>query len=367
MFSSLSRSKLGGILAIAALGTVGLASTGALGAQSPAAPATSQAPEASTSPVAPATTPGNAPMPQSITGASANFAPNDPPGEWRMQSRDYANTRYSPLDQITTDNVNHLQMAWSFSDGSMYGHEGAPLVIGDTMYTVSPFPDISYALDLSKPGSPIKWSYAPNPSELALGKACCDAVIRGWAFANGKLIYNLLDNHTIAVDAKTGKEIWRVKTGNVETGQTMTMSPFVVGNKVFVGNSGGEMGVIGWIAALDVDTGKELWRAFSTGPDDLVKIGTNYKPFYSWLKGKDLGVSTWPADAWKTGAGAVWGWISYDPETNLIYHGTSNPGPAGSGSTSGAEPVHQLRLRPRCRYRRGQVGLCLHTPRPVGL
>jgi outer membrane protein assembly factor BamB len=110
-----------------------------------------------------------------------------------------------------------------------------------------------------------------------VGKACCDAVIRGWAYANGKLIYNLLDDHTVAVDVKTGKEVWRTKMGNVENGETMTMSPFVVGNKVFVGNSGGELGKIGWLAALDVDTGKELWRAYSAGSDQLVKIGEGFQ------------------------------------------------------------------------------------------
>jgi PQQ-dependent dehydrogenase (methanol/ethanol family) len=109
----------------------------------------------------------------------------------------------------------------------------------------------------------------------------------------------------------------------------MTGAPFVVGNKVFVGNAGGEMGVIGWVAALDVDSGKELWRAYSTGPDQLVKIGPEFKPFhdYKWMQGKDLGVSTWPTDMWKHGAGAAWGFFSYDPKLNLIYYGTSNPGP----------------------------------------
>jgi glucose dehydrogenase len=79
---------------------------------------------------------------------------------------------------------------------------------------------------------------------------------------------------------------------------------------VFVGNAGGELGVIGWIAALDVDRGYELWRAFSTGPDTLVKIGKDFKPYYSWMKGKDLGVSTWPKDMWRHGAGSVWGFVS---------------------------------------------------------
>lgn len=264
---------------------------------------------------------------KSVTGASANFAPNDPPGEWRRQARDYANTRYSPLDQITVENAKQLKVAWTFSDGVNYGHEGAPLVVGSTMYVVAPFPNIAYALDLSKPGAPIKWSFAPDPSPLAIGKACCDAVVRGWAFANGKLIYNLLDDHTVAVDAQTGKQVWRVKMGNVENGETMTMPPFVIGNEVFVGNSGGELGKIGWLAVLDVDTGKQLWRAYSAGPDKLVKIGPDFKPFYDWMKGTDLGVSSWPADMWKTAGGAAWGWISYDPELKLIYYGTSNPSP----------------------------------------
>jgi PQQ-dependent dehydrogenase (methanol/ethanol family) len=263
----------------------------------------------------------------SITGATANFAPNPPAGEWPSQARDYANTRYSPLNQINTSNVGRLRLAWSFADGTQFGHEGAPLVIGDTMYIVTPYPNIAYALDLSKPGSPIKWNYESNPSPVAIGKACCDAVIRGWAYGKGKLIFNMLDDHTVALDAKTGKEIWRIKMGNVENGETMTMSPFVVGDKVFVGNSGGEMGKIGWIAALDINTGKEVWRAYSTGPDRIVKIGSEFNPHYSWMRGKDLGVSSWPPDMWQHGAGAVWGWISYDPELNLIYYGTSNPGP----------------------------------------
>jgi alcohol dehydrogenase (cytochrome c) len=264
---------------------------------------------------------------QNASGAQANAAPQDPAGEWHMQARDFANTRYSTLNQINLDTVKRLRVAWTFSDGAAYGHEGAPLVVDSMMYVVAPFPDVAYALDLSKPGSPIKWTYSPDPSPLAIGKACCDAVIRGWAYANGKLIYNLLDDHTVAVDVKTGKEVWRTKMGNVENGETMTMSPFVVGNKVFVGNSGGELGKIGWLAALDVDTGKELWRAYSAGSDKLVNIGEDFKPYYAWMRGKDLGVSTWPADMWKTAGGAAWGWISYDPDLNLLYYGTANPSP----------------------------------------
>jgi PQQ-dependent dehydrogenase (methanol/ethanol family) len=262
------------------------------------------------------------------TGVTANFAPNDPPGEWRRQARDYANTRYSPLNQINAANVARLKVAWSFSDGIPYGHEAAPLVVGDTMFIVTPFPNIAYALDLSKPGAPIKWKYEPHPAPVAIGKACCDAVNRGPTYADGKLVFSLLDGEAVALDASTGKPVWRTRLGDpAATGMTITMSPFVVGKTVLVGNSGGEMGVRGQLTALDLDTGKEQWRAYSTGPDADVKIGADFHAPYAWLAGKDLGVSSWPADAWKRGGGTVWGWISYDPDLNLIYYGTSNPSP----------------------------------------
>ena len=256
-----------------------------------------------------------------------NDAPGSPVGEWGSQAGNYANTRYSPLAQINRSNVARLRVAWTFSDGAHFGHEGAPLVVGNTMYTVGPFPNEAFALDLTQPGAPIKWKFSPNPSPMAIGKACCDPVLRGWAIAHGKLIYNLLDDHVVAVDLKSGKEVWRTKMDNVENGITMTMAAFAVGNKVYVGNSGGELGVNGWIAALDVDSGKELWRAHSVGPDSAVKIGPRFQPFYPQFRGKDLGVRTWPPGQWKTGAGSVWGFVSYDPETNFIYYGTSNPGP----------------------------------------
>jgi PQQ-dependent dehydrogenase (methanol/ethanol family) len=249
-------------------------------------------------------------------------------GDWMMPSRDYGGTRYSPLGEITTRNADSLQLAWTFDDGeSHYGHEMTPLVANNTMYIVSPFPNRAFAIDLTKPGGVLKWTYEPNPSPIAIGKACCDAVNRGAALYDGKLIYNLLDDHTVAVDANTGKELWRTKMANVEDGTTMTMAPLVVDGKVYVGNSGGEMGVAGWLAALDANSGKELWRAYSVGADSLVRIDSGFHPFYSWMRGKDLGVTTWPAEAWKHGAGAAWGWVTYDPDLKSIYYGTSNTGP----------------------------------------
>jgi PQQ-dependent dehydrogenase (methanol/ethanol family) len=261
------------------------------------------------------------------TGATADFAPNDPPGEWRRQARDYANTRFSPLNQVNTTNVARLKVAWTFADGTFYGHEAAPLVIGDTMFLVTPFPNIAYALDLSKPGAPIKWKYEPHPDPTAIGKACCDAVNRGPTYAEGRLVFSLLDGEAMALDAASGKPVWRTRLGQPASGMTITMSPLVVGKSVLVGNSGGEMGVRGQLTALSLDSGKVLWSAYSTGPDTDVKIGAGFRAPYAWLAGKDLGASTWPAGAWGRGGGTVWGWISYDPTLNLIYYGTSNPSP----------------------------------------
>jgi PQQ-dependent dehydrogenase (methanol/ethanol family) len=195
------------------------------------------------------------------------------------------------------------------------------------MYLVSPFPNHVFALDLTRPGAPLKWSYAPPMLRAAAGVACCDVVNRGAAYSDGKIFFNTLDGQTVALDAETGRELWRTKLADINRGETMTMAPLVVKGKVLVGNSGGEMGVRGWLTALDAGSGKIAWRAYSTGPDADVLIGSDFKPFYPQDRGKDLGVSSWPAGAWKVGGGAVWGWISYDPDLDLLYYGTGNPGP----------------------------------------
>jgi lanthanide-dependent methanol dehydrogenase len=253
-------------------------------------------------------------------------SPEPPAHEWHMAAKNHANTRYSELDQIKADNVSKLEKAWEFSTGLRRGHEAAPLVVGGTMYVVTPFPNVLYALDLRKNGE-VKWKYEPNPARAAQGVACCDVVNRGAAFANGKIIYNTLDAHTVAVDANTGKEVWKTRLGDYNLGESITMAPIIVKGKVLVGNSGGEFGVRGWLTALDVETGKIAWRAYSTGPDSDCLIGPDFKPHYQQDRGKDLGVKSWPTEAWKMGGGTVWGWISYDPELNLIFYGTGNPGP----------------------------------------
>jgi PQQ-dependent dehydrogenase (methanol/ethanol family) len=248
-------------------------------------------------------------------------------GQWPMAAKDYANSRYSSLNEITPQNAKNLRLVSSFSTGVLRGHEAAPLVVNNTMYIVTPWPNFLYAIDLTQPGGVTKWVYKPKPEPASQGVACCDVVNRGAAFYDGKIFYNTLDNHTVAVDANTGAEVWNTKLGEINMGQTITMAPIVVKGKVFVGNSGGEMGVRGWVTALDAGSGKIAWRAYNTGPDKDVLIGASFKAFYPSDRGKDLGVTSWPPDAWKIGGATVWGWISYDPELDLIYYGTGNPGP----------------------------------------
>jgi PQQ-dependent dehydrogenase (methanol/ethanol family) len=265
-------------------------------------------------------------------GAKAAIAAEAPPatsradGEWTLPGRDPQGTRYSPLTQITAQNVKNLRVAWTFSTGTVRGLEGQPLVVNSTMYVVTPWPNLVYAIDLSNPHGPLKWHYHPPTAPPSQGVACCDVVNRGASYADGKIILNRLDNHTVALDANTGHVLWDVQLDSIEHGSTMTMAAFAVDGKVFVGNSGAELGVRGWLAALDVKTGKVLWKAYSTGPDTDVLIGPSFKAPYPRLAGKDLGVSTWPSDQWKLGGGTAWGWVTYDPDLKTIYYGTANPG-----------------------------------------
>ena len=277
------------------------------------------------SPAPPAAPPSAVAQPPGIRADVRVVSPL-PAGEWTIPAGDYAHTRFSTLSAIDTHNVARLRVETTLSTGIPRGHEGNPLVVDGMMYVVTPFPNNLMALDLREPGGKLAWIYEPKPDSRAMGIACCDVVNRGASYADGKIIYNLLDAHTVAVDAKTGKEVWRTRIGDIDIGETVTMAPLVVKDKVIVGNSGGELGVRGWVLALDVATGKELWRAYHAGPDAAVRIGPDFRPFYEKDRGADLGVASWPAEQWKLGGGTAWGWISYDAELDLIYYGTGNPG-----------------------------------------
>ena len=251
-----------------------------------------------------------------------------------MPGKDYGYTRFSPLTQIDSRNAGRLHPVWSFSTGVLGGHEGQPLVVDHTMYVVTPWPNVLYAFDLKEEGYPLRWKYRPAVSPNALGIACCDSVNRGASFADGRIIYNLLDGHTVAVDAASGRQIWNTQVADLSAGETTPMAPLVTQDRVIVGASGGEFGIYGWLKGLDLKTGKVLWTARNVGPDAdmLVSPGT-FKPPYD--SGPDAGQRSWVGDSWKTGGAPVWGSVSYDPELDLLYYGTGNPAPYNSEQRAG--------------------------------
>ncbi len=244
--------------------------------------------------------------------------------QWVMPTGNYANHRYSTLDQITAANASKLRPVWSFSTGVLRGHEGGPLVIGDTMYVHTPFPNNVFALDLNDDGK-IIWKYEPRQDPSVIAVMCCDTVNRGVAYGDGKIILNQSDATTVALDAKNGKELWHVKNGDPAKGETMTMAPMIVKDKVYVGISGGEFGTQGRLTAYNLKDGSLAWNAYSVGTDEQLLVDPNKTTSMGKPIGKDSSVSTWQGDQWKTGGGSTWGWYSYDPATNLIYYGTGNP------------------------------------------
>src|SRR5271163_4809569 len=245
------------------------------------------------------------------------------PKQWASPTQNDANTRFSTLNQITAANVKKLQVAWTFSTGVLRGHEGSPLVIGDVMYLAAPFPNTVYALDLNNDGK-ILWKYEPKQDPNVIPVMCCDTVNRGLAYGDGKIILHQADTTLVALDAKTGAVVWSVKDADPAKGATGTSAPLVVKDKVLVGVSGGEFGVRARLTAYNIKDGSLAWKAYSEGPDSqiLFDAGTTAlgKPI-----GKNSSLKTWQGDQWKIGGGGTWGWLSYDPQLNLIYYGSGNP------------------------------------------
>ena len=246
------------------------------------------------------------------------------PKQWVSPTGDYANLRYSTLKEINTTNVQRLVPAWSFSTGTLRGHEGAPLVLGDVMYIHTSFPNIVYALDLNDNGK-IIWKYEPKQDPNVIGVMCCDTVNRGLAYGDGKIFLAQADTTLIALDAKTGKLVWSVKNGDPAKGQTSTAAPHVFKDKVLVGIAGGEFGVRGHITAYDIKDGHQVWRGYSMGPDSDTLIDPEKTTHLGKPVGPDSSTKTWEGDQWQIGGGTTWGWYSYDPELNLIYYGSGNP------------------------------------------
>ncbi|MBY0560404.1 methanol/ethanol family PQQ-dependent dehydrogenase [Hyphomicrobium sp.] len=264
------------------------------------------------------------------------------PNNWAQQSGDYAGTRYSALDQINTENVGQLKVAWTFSTGVLRGHEGGPLVVGDTMYLHSAFPNIVFALNLADEQK-IIWKYTPKQDPSVIPVMCCDTVNRGVQYAEGKIFLHQADTALVALDAKTGKELWKVIDGDPKKGETGTGAPLVTKDKVIIGISGAEFGVRCHVTAYDINSGKKVWRAYSMGPDSDILVDPEKTTSLGKPVGKDSSLKTWNGDQWKIGGGSTWGYMAFDPELNLIYYGTGNPSTWNPAQRAGPDgkPIDQ--------------------------
>jgi PQQ-dependent dehydrogenase (methanol/ethanol family) len=247
----------------------------------------------------------------------ASISAADSGAAWGIYGGDTANTRYSSLDKINTGNVQQLKVAWALQLGSVRSQESTPILVGDTLYVTSSFgPKNVFAVD-AKTGT-VRWRYSPDVPGGIDQFACCDVNNRGVAYANGKVFVGRLDGHMVALDAKTGAELWKTQVVDYTQGSVITSPPTIVKNLVITGFGGGEYGARGYLSALDQDSGKEVWRFWTVpGPGEP-------------------GNDSWKGDSWKYGGATAWLIGSYDPALNLIYYGTSNPSPWG-GSIRGPD------------------------------
>src|SRR5262245_21888423 len=230
------------------------------------------------------------------------------PQNWLMYSGSYSSQRHSPLTQITTTNVKDLTLKWVFQSRSLEKSEVTPLVVNGIMYTVQ---SINTVLALNATTGKTLWTYTHTPDAAA--RNCCGNLTRGLAISGDTLFLAAYDVKMIAIDAKTGRELWKTVAGDPKEGQSFTTAPLVIKDKVIAGTAGGEFGVRGWIAAWDVNTGKEVWRFYTTpGPGEF-------------------GNETWSGDSWKSGGGPSWVTGSYGPETNLPLWWTGNSGAGWEG------------------------------------
>ena len=244
--------------------------------------------------------------------------PSAEPQNWLTTGYDYADTRFSPLRDLTDANVRRLGLVWYYDLDTHRGQEATPLVVDGVMYTTSAWSKVQ-AFDA--PTGRLLWRFDPKvPGKTAI-RACCDVVNRGVAVWRGRVYVASLDGRLIALDARTGKPFWSVLTVDSALPYTITGAPLAVGGRIIIGNAGAEFGVRGYVSAYDAMSGKLLWR-FYTVPGDPAKGFEN--PLLA------RAAHTWPPGWWKSGGGAtVWNSFSYDPELDLLYFGTGNVQPWG--------------------------------------
>jgi len=247
----------------------------------------------------------------------ANAAQKQTP-DWPSIGLDYAETRFSKLDQVNAGNVKQLGLVWSYNLESTRGVEATPLVVDGIMYVTASW-SVVHAID-TRTGQKL-WTFDPEVDRSKGFKGCCDVVNRGVALYQGKVYVGAFDGRLIALDAATGRKLWEKNTIEGQKGSyTITGAPRIFKGKVIIGNGGAEYGVRGYITAYDADTGRQAWRFF-TVPGDPAQPPEN--------KAMAMAMKTWSGNGWVKwgGGGTVWDSMAYDPELNLLYIGTGNGSP----------------------------------------
>ena len=284
--------------------------------------------------------------------------------QWLTYGGSYSEQRFSPLKQIDTTNVGTLGLAWFADYDTNLDQHGTPLYVDGVLYVSTAWNKL-YAFD-AKTGKQL-WQYnAKVPGEW-LRNVCCGNVNRGIAAYNGKIYMGTLDARLVAIDAKTGKEAWATDTIEGDHNDplnrfSITMAPRIAKGKVFIGASGGEFGVRGWIAAFDAETGKEVWRFYNV-PGDPAKGFEN--------EAMKKAAATWSGEWWKIGGGGtVWDATIYDPVTDLLIYGTGNGTPWNQMARDPKrrrQPLCRLHHRAEGRHRRIRLALPDHAGRHLGL
>ncbi len=254
--------------------------------------------------------------PAAVDGARI-IAADKEPGNWMSHGRTYDEQRYSPLKKINTENVSQLGLEWSYKLDVDRGVEATAIVVDGIMYTTGAF-SMVYAFDARN--GDLLWKYDPKVDRGVAGKACCGVINRGVAVWEGKVYLGAFDGRLIALDAKTGTELWSEVTVDQTRNYTITGAPRIIKGKVIIGNGGAELGVRGYVSAYDAKTGQMIWR-FYTVPGDPSKPQEN--------AALEMAVKTWHGNAWVEhgGGGTAWDSMAYDPELDLLYIGTGNGSP----------------------------------------
>ena len=228
----------------------------------------------------------------------------DEPENWLTYNGGYSSQRYSELDQLDRSNVDELELRWILQNQVFGAWQSSPIVDNGIMY-VTQRPNDVMAVDAVT--GRVFWVYKHTNAENV--SVCCGANNRGVAVVDDKVFMGTLDAHLVAIDAISGKELWKTEVGDANLAYSITMAPLVIKDKVVVGVGGGEFGIRGYVAAYDVNTGEEAWR------------------FYTIPGPGEPGHETWEGDDWEHGGAPAWVTGSYDPELNLTYWGIGNPGP----------------------------------------